>query len=138
MKRKIITLLLLMFSITAFAQEGSAKKDNLLFLVRNKEHVSQAIKTIADLQTCRESSVHPDKAVIIVCGEAVKSLAEPEALQWLSHLHGLEGVSILACGLSLEKFSVPPAKLVPGIGLVKNGLVKAFELQQQGYLSIEL
>lgn len=136
--KRVFMIIALLCSVSAIAQDGAVKKDNLLFLVRNKEHITQAIRTIRDMKTCRESSVVADTAVIIVCGEAVTSLAQPGAKNWVAEINSLDGVSLVACGLSLEKFNIPAASLVPGIGTIKNGLVTAFELQKRGYLSVEL
>ena len=44
----------------------------------------------------------------------------------------------MACGLSLTKFNKTQNDLVKGIDYTENGFIKAFELQKQGYLSVEL
>ena len=44
----------------------------------------------------------------------------------------------MACGLSLAKFNKTQSDLVKGIDYTENGFIKAFELQKQGYLSVEL
>jgi intracellular sulfur oxidation DsrE/DsrF family protein len=117
---------------------GNSKEDNLLFLLRQSEHVSQVINTIDQLQTQPKTTLKTGKVVIIVCGEAVTSLTTIEAGAWLEKLNKYPNVSLVACGLSLAKFNKTENDLVKGIDYTENGFVKAFELQKLGYLSVEL
>jgi intracellular sulfur oxidation DsrE/DsrF family protein len=141
MKFKIlfIAILSLLTSAISFSQEkGNNKKDNLLFMLRQQEHINQALKTIDHLQVRHKTSLNMGKVVIIVCGEAVTSLTGKEAEAWVERLSRQPDVTILACGLSLAKFGKSEKDLVNGIGYTENGFIKAFELQKQGYLSVEL
>ena len=141
MKIKILVLSIatLFFSMLAFSQnENYAKKDNLLFLLRQTEHINQALKTVAQLQTDASTTLKTGKVVIIVCGEAVTSLTTIEGEGFLEKIKPYPNVSIMACGLSLTKFNKTEKDLVPGVKYTENGLIKAFELQKAGYLSVEL
>lgn len=134
-----IILSLLLFSLASFTSEKkSHKKDNLLFLLRQPEHINQAIKTIVSLKSSNQSNLSVGKVVIIVCGEAVVNLTTEEGKAWVDGVSKLSNVSILACGLSLEKFKKKETDLLPGIGYTENGFIKAFQLQKEGYLSVEL
>jgi len=125
--------------VAAFSQKTETpKKDNLLFLLRQPEHIDQALKTIGQLPEMSDSGINPGKVVIIVCGEAVNALTNNEASRWTKQLVHHPELSILACGLSLTKFNKTEKDLVQGIGYTPNGFVKAFQLQKQGYLSVEL
>ncbi|HEY0354969.1 MAG TPA: hypothetical protein VGC29_02125 [Flavisolibacter sp.] len=114
------------------------EKDNLLFMLRQTEHINQAIKTIKELKTGNTSQLKPGNIEIIVCGEAVVSLTKEDAGKWVEQISEFENVSIVACGLSLDKFQKNQSDLVKGIGYTRNGFVRAFELQKLGYLSVEL
>lgn len=127
----------MLLGLVSFAQPASPK-DNLLFLLRQPEHINQAIKTIEELNTTNGSKLNTGKVVIIVCGEAVTTLTTQEAAPWVERLRRYPGVSLMACGLSLEKFRKRQSDLVPGVQYTRNGLIKAFELQKEGYLSVEL
>ena len=48
------------------------------------------------------------------------------------------GVTYNLCGLSLKQFSIDPETLVDGVEIVPNGLTYMFDLQQQGYTTVEL
>lgn len=140
MNLKNLLLILSLFASTiAFSQqEKTGKKDNLLFMLRQKEHINQALKTVEYLKTSPEGYLNTGKVAIIVCGEAVTLLTEKDAEAWVETISKYKGVSIMACGLSLDKFKKSESELVKGIEYTKNGFIKAFELQKQGYLSVEL
>ena len=138
-KTLVLSLATLLISIVSFSQKANhTKKDNLLFLLRQTEHINQALKTVEQLQNNSKSTLKTGKVVIIVCGEAVTSLTTKEGEAWVEKIKQYPNVSIMACGLSLTKFNKTEKDLVPGIKYTENGLIKAFELQKAGYLSVEL
>ena len=141
MKWKFLFLILvsLFASSIVFSQKKvSSKGDNLLFMLRQTEHVNQALKTIDHLQATSNTSLHVGEVIIIVCGEAVTSLTGKDAEAWVEQINRNPRVSILACGLSLAKFGKSKKDLIKGIGYAENGFIKAFELKKQRYLSVEL
>ena len=137
-KTLVVSIVTLLISIASFSQAHTHKKDNLLFLLRQTEHINQAIKTMEQLQSSAKTTLKTGKAVIIICGEAVTSLTTAEGATWVEKLKKYPNVSLMACGLSLTKFNKTQSDLVPGVQFTENGLIKAFELQKAGYLSVEL
>ena len=138
-KTLLLSLATLLISIVSFSQKAHhAKKDNLLFLLRQAEHINQALKTVEQLKNNSKTTLKTGEVVIIVCGEAVTSLTTKEGEAWVEKIKQYPNVSIMACGLSLTKFNKTEKDLVPGIKYTENGLIKAFELQKAGYLSVEL
>ncbi|MEJ7821165.1 MAG: hypothetical protein WKF85_02520 [Chitinophagaceae bacterium] len=138
-KNLLLSIVTMLISVISFSQKTHhAKKDNLLFLLRQTEHINQAIKTVDQLHGNRKTTLRSGKIVIIVCGEAVTSLTTPEAEAWVEKIRRHPNVSIIACGLSLAKFNKTENDLVKGIQYTENGFIKAFELQKAGYLSVEL
>ena len=137
-KTLVVSIVTLLISIASFSQAHTHKKDNLLFLLRQTEHINQAIKTMEELQSSAKTTLKTGKAVIIICGEAVTSLTTAEGAAWVEKLKKYPNVSLMACGLSLTKFNKTQNDLVPGVQFTENGLIKAFELQKAGYLSVEL
>ena len=107
-------------------------------MLRQPEHINQAIKTIDELITQNASRLDVGEIVIIVCGEAVVNLTTTDAEAWVQKTKKYKNMSIVACGLSLDKFKKSESDLVDGITYTRNGFIKAFELQKQGYLSVEL
>ena len=139
LKHLLLAVTTLLISTIGFSQKNnSGKKDNLLFLLRQTEHINQALKTIDQLQAQPKTTLKTGKVVIIVCGEAVTSLTTKEAEAWVEKISKYPNVSLMACGLSLTKFNKTQNDLMKGIDYTENGFIKAFELQKQGYLSVEL
>jgi intracellular sulfur oxidation DsrE/DsrF family protein len=136
-KKQISLILLVIFvSMTAIAQTGAP--DDLLFLLRKKEHLAQALVTAEQLrQPEAATTIHAGKIMVILCGEEVKMLADTASASLIRKAK-LLNVDIAGCGLSLGKFSIKKEQLLPGVQYVPNGFIKAFELQKQGYLSVEL
>ncbi|WP_276132455.1 DsrE family protein [Polluticoccus soli] len=136
-KKQISIFLFLLFaSMVAIAQ--TTGEDNLLFLLRKKEHLAQALVTAEQLRSSEKTTtINPGEIVIILCGEEVKMLTEPSSVDLIKNAERLN-VNVVACGLSLNKFNLSRQQLLPGVRYVTNGFIKAFELQKQGYLSVEL
>lgn len=139
MKFKLLSLLLIaLFTSAVSNAQKTEQTDNLLFLLRNPEHVTQALKTVKQLKEANaETTLHTGKVVIIVCGEAITAFAGKANNETVEEA-GRLGVSLLGCGLSLNKFKLTKEDLMPGVQYVNNGFIKAFELQKAGYLSVEL
>jgi intracellular sulfur oxidation DsrE/DsrF family protein len=138
-KKILIAISALLISIASFSQKNQHhKKDDLLFMLRQTEHINQAMKTIGELKTGTDTKLNTGNIAIIVCGEVVTSLTTGEAEKWVEEISRYSNVSIYACGLSLDKFNKKETDLIKGIKYAKNGFIKAFELQKQGYLSVEL
>lgn len=138
-KHLLFAITTILISSAVFSQSNQEnEKDNLLFLLRQKEHINQALKTVDYLAGEANTRLNTGKAVIIVCGEAVTTLTTNEADKWVQRISKHPNVSIMACGLSLNKFNKTKNDLVKGIEYTENGFIKAFELQKQGYLSVEL
>jgi intracellular sulfur oxidation DsrE/DsrF family protein len=107
-------------------------------MLRQPEHINQAIKTIDELMAQKPSKLNVGEIVIIVCGEAVVNLTMKDAETWVENTSKYKNVSIVACGLSLDKFQKKEADLIKGVKYTSNGFIRAFELQKEGYLSVEL
>ncbi len=138
-KHLLFAITTILISSAVFSQSNQEnEKDNLLFLLRQKEHINQALKTVDYLAGEANTRLNTGKVVIIVCGEAVTTLTTNEADKWVQRISKHPNVSIMACGLSLNKFNKTKNDLVKGIEYTENGFIKAFELQKQGYLSVEL
>lgn len=139
LKHLLFAVATILISTIGFSQSTvKSKKDNLLFLLRQPEHINQALKTIEQLQAQPKTTLNAGKVVIIVCGEAVTSLTTKDAEAWVEKINKYSNVSLMACGLSLTKFNKTQNDLVKGIDYTENGFIKAFELQKKGYLSVEL
>jgi intracellular sulfur oxidation DsrE/DsrF family protein len=138
LKRFSVMVWMLFATIAAFAQHTD-KHDNLVFLLRQPGHITQALKTVDQLRDSKNynGSIHPGKIVIIICGEAVTEFAAREDSEVVQRARKA-GVTLMGCGLSLQKFDLKKEALMPGVEYIDNGFIKSFELQKAGYLSVEL
>ena len=135
---KILMIILAVgFTFSTYGQQGPAKEDNIVFLLRQSEHFAQAVKTVASLKGKTVSSINPSKVVIILCGEMVKQISSEEMIRQVE-IACTQGITVYACGLSLNKFGINKNSLPSSVLYVENGLIKSLELQKEGYLSIEL
>ena len=138
---KSLKILMFILSIgiafSSYGQQRMVKEDNIVFLLRQPEHFAQAINTVASLKGKTVSGIKPSKVVIILCGEMVKQLFSEEMSRQVE-IACTQGITVYACGLSLNKFGIEKSSLPSSVLYVENGLIKSLELQKEGYLSIEL
>ena len=135
---KLLMMVLTMgFISTSQGQNQPVKGDNIVFLLRQQEHFIQAVKTIGALKEMKISNIKPSKVVVILCGEMLKNISSKEMSHQLELAHS-QGITVYACGLSLNKLGISKESLPLNILYVENGLIKSLELQKEGYLSIEL
>lgn len=144
--RKSILLLLLIassfFSLHVTAQklsvnevENSIKADGkYAMLVRNAEHLKASVKTAAGLiKENPKLEFH-----IVVCGALVKDLVSDTEIRQLMDKAKSTGIKVLACGLSMDKFSITAKDLPTSVQVTQNGLIYIFGLQENGYKTITL
>lgn len=117
-------------SITTNPEHGI---DNYAMLIRNINHLNPAIKTVEMLQ--QDSGTTPQNFEVVICGKAVKDLKPNADLLKKAENHG---ITLSVCGMSLTKFSITEDQLPEYIKVVPNGLIRIFELQKKGYLTITL
>lgn len=102
-------------------------------LIRNTNHLKAAVETVTMLRQRNSTSV--EQFEVVICGKAVARLQQHRELICRARAHDIR---VSACGMSLHKFSVSPSALPAGVGVVPNGLIRMFELQEQGYRTISL
>lgn len=138
----LLTLMCTLFTAQLSAQEltvaqieNSIKKDGkYAMLVRNAEHLEASVKTGAELIKQNPSIAFQ----IVVCGPLVKDIADVAAMRQLMYRAEEEGVTVLACGISMKKFNIAAADLPRSVKVTENGLLYIFGLQENGYKTITL
>ncbi len=61
-----------------------------------------------------------------------------ELLDRLFSLRDVQGVKLELCGITREAINLPEEKLVPGVTIVRSGVVRLQELQDQGFAYIKV
>lgn len=102
-------------------------------LIRNMNHLNAAIKTVQMLEEDGQKSVANFE--VVICGKEVKNLRKHSDLICSAKEHNIR---LSACGMSMEKFSVKNSALPAGVDIVPNGLIRIFELQENGYQTVTL
>lgn len=132
----LIVSLLLVIGNTQNSYSQEKEKQNYVVLTKNVEQLKPIL--LAAKALSKEDGEQFGNFEIIVCGKGIQEITNLETLK--PHLEKAEilGAKIVACGFSLKKFNVDPKNLPPGITTVENGILRNFELQKKGYLSLEL
>ncbi len=108
----------------------------VVLLVRTPRHIAVALKSADGLRTGPDVKV--PVVEIIVCDKAVTALPDDPQLAARIADARERGIRTRACGLSLERFTVPAAALPAGVDVVPNGIIETLRLQSLGFLSVEL
>lgn len=101
-------------------------------LIRNMNHLNAAIKTVQMLEGDGQTA---DQFEVVVCGKSVTKLSDHTDL--IDRAAGA-GITLSACGMSLNKFSVEKEELPQEVNIVPNGLLRMFDLKEKGYNTLAL
>lgn len=105
-------------------------------LTRNIQQLKPILMAAEDLS--KENGKQFGEFYVIVCGQAVKDLSNPETMEtYIKDAHRT-GVNLMGCGFSLDKFGIKEEKLPEGIKVIENGIQFNLELQKRGYISLSL
>lgn len=142
MKRILTAFLLSIFLISnAYSQPVESettehfqlqKGQDYAMLIRNMNHLNAALKTVEMMEGDARAVDHFE---VVICGKIVTELNDHTDL--IDRATG-SGITLSVCGMSLNKFSVEKDELPQGIGVVPNGLIRMFDLQEKGYKTIAL
>lgn len=132
----ILLVLAFLLVQTVQAHSQSNAEHDVLMLVRTDSHLGAALETAGDLQEGK--SFKTGRIEIIVCGEASRALLKGSPQEEAIRKASTKGVTVTACGMSLGQMKIDPQQLIGGVKVVPNGLMRALELQADGYLSVEL
>lgn len=147
MKIKIIvSVILLAFFLlpdrsTAMGKEVQAnnshqKEKKYALLVSTESEIKVAVATAKQLFS--NPKYNAKKFEVVICGKAVESIKNNSEIQPAIQEGMTMGVDFKACGISLGNSKIAPDELIKGIEIVPNGLLRIFDLQEDGYKTIEL
>lgn len=141
--KKILSVLLLSIFLIPNAHSQPVESDNQIqiqsktgedyaLLIRKVNHLKAALKTV---DMMKEGDRTVDNFEVVICGKSVTELSDHTDLIGQATE---SGISLSVCGMSLNKFSVAEDELPQGVRVVPNGLIRLFDLQEQGYKTIAL
>ena len=126
----------MLFSVGSQAQDHNPENNNYVVLTKKIPQLKPILITVEELQ--KEDGHHFEDFQIIVCGKTVKGLTDKNQMQGFVQQAKKLGISLMACGFSLNKFGVDPKQIPSEMDIVENGILYNFQLQKKGYTSIEL
>jgi intracellular sulfur oxidation DsrE/DsrF family protein len=115
------------------AIQSDKQSNNYALLVRNYNHLRAAIKTVEMMTEDDPNGVN--KFEIVICGKRITNINNHKSL---INEAKQKGITLTACGMSMNKFSMDKEELPEGVGVEPNGLIRIFELQEKGYKTITL
>ena len=75
---------------------------------------------------------------VIFCGKTLLNIPQNQEFIALLKTAKKQGVKIFACGISLTKFNLSKKDVPPGLPITENGILHAFQLQKQGFLTLSI
>ncbi len=121
------------------AQQGTATaaaKKRYAVLISQPNHLKAAVNTAETITP--NSPYNRGSFVVMACGKSVEAFVKGSNMAQQLGQGRAAGVTYKVCGLSLKQFSIDPETLVDGVEVVPNGLTYLFDLQRQGYITVEL
>lgn len=139
MKIVFSTILLSLFFVMGSAQSFSkldTETFNYVVTAKNIRQIHGTLLTAKDLK--KEDANSFGNFEIIVCGKDVGELTDPDKINEIYKRANEQGVELIACGFSLNKFKVDRKKLPKGMRIVENGILHNLQLQTKNYINLEL
>lgn len=139
MKTVFSTLLLSMFFLMGSAQSFSkidTEEFNYVVTAKNTRQIHGTLIAAKELKKEDEKSF--GNFEVIVCGKDVGELTDPEKISEIYKRANHQGVELIACGYSLNKFKVDRKRLPKGMPIVENGILYNLQLQTKNYINLEL
>ncbi|KAA9332817.1 DoxX family membrane protein [Adhaeribacter soli] len=123
-------------SSTSSNQAQSTGKKNYGILISQPDHLKAAVNTAQTMR--KEAKYNAGKIVVMACSKSVEAFKKDSDLKAVFEAGKAAGVTFTVCGMSLEKFKIAPEALMEGSTIVPNGLTYMFDLQQEGFTTVEL
>ncbi|QHL86940.1 DoxX family membrane protein [Nibribacter ruber] len=121
---------------SATQASSKAATKNYAVLISQPNHVKAAVHTAQTMTP--GSSYKRGTFVVMACAKSVEAFVEGSDLASEIEKGRAAGVQYKVCGMSLKQFNIDPATLVEGVTVIPNGLTYMFDLQNQGYTTVEL
>lgn len=105
-------------------------------LISHPNHLKAAVNTAETITP--KSQYQREGFVVMACGKSVGAFVKGNEMAEEFNKGKAAGITYKICGLSLKQFKVAPNTLLEGVEIIPNGLPYMFDLQQQGYRTVEL
>lgn len=135
--KHIFILCFVLLSLTTLnAQNFNSEKNNYLVLSKNIQQLKPILIT-ANALAEEDPKMH-GKFYILLCGKTVEDIPDNSEFKTLLKTINSEHTTVFVCGLSLQKFKVSLNNLPQEVEVVDNGILYAFQLKKQGFISLTI
>lgn len=114
----------------------SKESQNYAVLISMPNHVKAVVNTA--LTITKNSKYKRDTLVVMACAKSVEAFVKGSEFADLIQKGKAAGITYKVCGMSLQQFNINAETLIEGIEIVPNGLTYMFDLQMNGYRTVEL
>lgn len=118
---------------TPAATQADRQSNSYTLLIRNFNHLKAAVKTVEMMTEDSPNAINNFE--VVICGKKITTINDHRAL--IKEAQN-KGITLTACGMSMNKFSMDKDELPKGVESVPNGLIRVYELQDKGYKTITL
>ncbi len=136
--RRINLFVLLVFMLTAFELQVSAQTANEPNFVVLTKKVPQLQPILLAAEALKTEDDGFGRFEIIICGQEIGDITDPAKIDKFIKKASDLGVTIVACGFSLNKFKVDRDKVPSSMKIVENGILYNLQLQKKGFHSLGL
>ncbi|MCP2044307.1 DoxX family membrane protein [Pontibacter sp. HSC-36F09] len=105
-------------------------------LISQPNHLKAAVNTAETIT--KESRYQRESFVVMACGKSVEAFVKGSSMAQELEKGKAAGITYRVCGMSLKQFNIDASTLIEGVEVIPNGLTYMFDLQQQGYKTVEL
>ncbi|MBO9701050.1 MAG: DsrE family protein [Sporocytophaga sp.] len=112
------------------------KKLNYAILISQPNHIKAVVNTAESIT--KDSKYRRETLVVMACAKSVEAFVKGSEFAELIQKGKAAGIQFKICGMSLQQFNIDPLTIMNGIEIVPNGLTYMFDLQMNGYKTVEL
>lgn len=131
---KTLFIALTIFGLTNIQAQNNTY--NYVIMTKNVQQIKPILIAAETLKT--EDGKHFGDFQIIVCGKNVADVTDASKMDEFILQAKTLGVTINACGFSLNRFKVERSSVPESIPIVENGILQFLQLQKKGYLNLSL
>ncbi len=110
------------------------EKMNYAVLISQPDHLKAAVNTAQTMR--KDAQYQTGEFVVMACAKSVEAFKKGSELKSFFEAGKAAGVTFMVCGMSLEKFKIAEAEILPGAEIVPNGLTYMFDLKAKGFVTV--
>ena len=134
MRNKVSLITGLLLTATVAWVNAQSKTEGKYVFVISKVNYLKAIQDVVNQS--KSEGLKLSEARVILCGESVKALAENDPIIQEALQNPM--ITLNACGLSLKQMGIDPSILPSDVATVRNGILEALKLEQEGFKRVDL